>query len=317
MKKRVCARSKFLALLVAVLLICTAAVTAAVGRDGAAALEWRGGTATSFAGGDGSKANPYLIADGDQLNLLSGIVNGVVTQIDGKTINRDDFNNPEVHYKLSADIVLNDTTNVGSWNKYYAPRNVFSPIGETMEKPFSAQFDGANKTISGVYVNSFSKAAGLFGRVQGIVGQAPVVIQNLRITESVIVGAVDTGSVAGQLVINSSILNCYSDASIISYAAPDSSAGGIAGIMENTDGAVTEITDCVFEGSVLGTSDIAFNEKISKSNLGGIVGRTDIGDKVKDFPRISGCINRGSVRTDEKLYNLSMGGDCRGGKIRC
>lgn len=65
MKKRVCARSKFLALLVAVLLICTTAVVATAGRDRAAALEWRGGTAAAFAGGDGSKDNPYLIADGD------------------------------------------------------------------------------------------------------------------------------------------------------------------------------------------------------------------------------------------------------------
>lgn len=165
MKKRVCARSKFLALLVAVLLICTTAVVATAGRDGAAALEWNGGTAATFAGGDGSRENPYLIADGEQLNLLSGIVNGTVTQIDGKTIDRNDYNNPEVHYKLSDNIVLNDKTYLGVWHKYYAPRNVFTPIG--IEKnPFSAQFDGANKTISGVYVNTLDNA-GIFGYVSG------------------------------------------------------------------------------------------------------------------------------------------------------
>lgn len=307
MKKRVCARSKFLALLVAVLLICTTAVVATVGRDGAAALEWRGGTAAAFAGGDGSKDNPYLIADGDQLNLLSGIVNGTVTQIDGKNIDRNDYNNPEVHYKLSDNIVLNDKTNIGAWNKYYAPRNVFTPIG-IKENPFSAQFDGANKTISGAYVNTLDNA-GIFGYVSGGSAQSAVSIQNLRITESVFVGALDTGSVAGMLVSKSRILNCYSDASIISYAAPDSSAGGIVGVMQSAVGAVSEVADCVFEGSILGTSEPGVSK--SNNNLGGIVGRTFVDQNVEEeinFPKILGCINRGLVRTDLSMYTASMGG---------
>lgn len=307
MKKRVCARSKFLALLIAVLLICTTAVVATVGRDGAAALEWRGGTAAAFAGGDGSKDNPYLIADGDQLNLLSGIVNGTVTQIDGKNIDRNDYNNPEVHYKLSDNIVLNDKTNIGAWNKYYAPRNVFTPIG-IKENPFSAQFDGANKTISGAYVNILDNA-GIFGYVSGGSAQSAVSIQNLRITESVFVGALDTGSVAGMLVSKSRILNCYSDASIISYAAPDSSAGGIVGVLQSADGAVSEVADCVFEGSVLGTSEPGVSN--SNNNLGGIVGRTFVDDKVSEeinYPKILGCINRGLVRTDSSIRDAAMGG---------
>lgn len=306
MKKRVCARSKFLALLVAVLLICTTAVVATVGRDGAAALEWRGGTAATFAGGDGRKDNPYLIADGDQLNLLSGIVNGTVTQIDGKTINRNDYNNPEVHYKLSDDIVLNDKTNLGAWHKNYAPRNVFTPIG-VKENPFSAQFDGANKTISGVYVNTIDNA-GLFGYVSGRSGQSAV-IQNLRITESVFAGALDTGSVAGKLDKNSRILNCYSDASIISYAAPNSSAGGIVGVLQSGADAMSEAADCVFEGSVFGTSEPDVSN--SKQNLGGIVGRTFVDENVSeeiDFPSIRNCINRGSVRADLSIRNASLGG---------
>lgn len=122
-------------------------------------------------------------------------------------------------------------------------------------------------------------------------------------------GARDTGSVAGKLDKNSRILNCYSDASIISYAAPDSSAGGIVGVQQSAVDAVSEVADCVFEGSVLGTSEPDVSN--SKHNLGGIVGRTFIDENVREeinYPRISGCINRGSVRTDTSIRSIAMGG---------
>ena len=79
---------------------------------------WDGTVAGSFAGGNGTAEDPYLIADGAQLARFASMVNGGQTSINGR---------------LTADILLNDTANWTSWNESTAPANTWTPIGNSSQ----------------------------------------------------------------------------------------------------------------------------------------------------------------------------------------
>ena len=105
--------------------------------EGEVGRVWSGLTATKFAGGKGTEANPYLIETPEQLAYL----------IKGKS-------KANAYYKLMADIKLNDTSKVG-WEatakEWYA--------GYT----FNGHFDGNYHIVSGLFFNKTdASACGLF-----------------------------------------------------------------------------------------------------------------------------------------------------------
>ena len=102
---------------------------------------WDGTVAGSFAGGSGTAEDPYQIADGAQLKRFAAIVNGT----DGMT------QNTAACGKLTADILLNDTTNWTSWNESTAPANTWTPIGNNSQ-PFTGTLDGDGHSVSGIYI---------------------------------------------------------------------------------------------------------------------------------------------------------------------
>lgn len=310
MENRVSHGKRFLALVCVMLLvsICALIVTTGVDETYASGNVWTGDTALTFAGGDGSQSSPYLIANGEQLSLLAGIVNGDITNVNGEKINPNDYNNVGVYFALSADIVLNDTTHVGAWSEQYAPRNSYTPIG-TVDKPFSAQFDGNNHTITGAYVVSSSRA-GIFGYVMPQGDGESVTIQNLRVEDSFFKSSVDVGSIAGRIYGKVTIQNCYSNATIrCSSLDTNMGAGGIVGYMRSkfTDGDPSvqdgcTISDCIFEGGVFGTR-----------KLGGIVGKSDTNNSTSSLDTIyqstvKNCINRGLIECDTSSTLLIAGG---------
>lgn len=310
MENRVSHGKRFLALVCVMLLvsICALIVTTGVDETYASGNVWTGDTALTFAGGDGSQSSPYLIANGEQLSLLAGIVNGDITNVNGETINPNDYNSVGVYFALSADIVLNDTTHVGAWSEQYAPRNSYTSIG-TVNKPFSAQFDGNNHTITGAYVVSSSRA-GIFGYVMPQGDGESVTIQNLRVEDSFFKSSEDVGSIAGRIYGKVTIQNCYSNATIrCSSLDTNMGAGGIVGYMRSKfkegdpnvqDGCT--ISDCIFEGGVFGTR-----------KLGGIVGKSDTNNSTSSLDTIyqstvKNCINRGLIECDTSSTLLIAGG---------
>ena len=125
-------------------------------------VPWDGTTAKKFAGGDGSKDNPYQISNGAELAYLAQQVNS--EKID------------------SEDTFITLTNNIDLNNK------AWTPIGNS-DSVFAGTFDGNGHTISGLYINitgSYSSAKkgklyqGLFGCVEGMV-------QNLIVTGNVAV----------------------------------------------------------------------------------------------------------------------------------
>lgn len=222
--------------------------------------------ATAFDGGDGTEANPYLIANLPQLLLLQ------------QKVNSGDENFNRKAYKLTADIALN---------------GVWTPIG-TNEKRFSGSFDGDNHaitgsmTMKGIVVND---GAGLFG----VISKATV--KNIKNEATVNVSVDDpakngtyTGAIVGRAIGANTIEHCTNTAAVTSDGGY---TGGILGqvYLQGTDAsnaAVCRIEACANEGNVTNTSTTT-----STSAVGGIVGTLNTANaNVVDKVVVVGCYNR-------------------------
>lgn len=152
---------------------------------------WDGTAASSFAGGDGSDAFPYLISNAKELALLAEKVNNGDTAYNSKS------------YKLTADI-------------YVSGKN-WTAIG-TNNDLFSGTFDGDGHVISGININKPNESnQGLFGNSDGI-------IKNVGVEDSIIIGY---SNVAGVCAFSlGRIENCYNTGDVRALA---QCAGGICG----------------------------------------------------------------------------------------
>lgn len=140
---------------------------------------WTDYAASAFAGGSGTKADPYQIATAEQLALLAADVN---SGAGGKTHTKE-------YFKLTADIDLS--------------AHVWTPIGYESwssgggsAQSFQGYFDGNGKKITGLYVDEregdgtyVNRNSGLFGVIAAVGSEDPV-IQNLTVEN----GTVLTGN---------------------------------------------------------------------------------------------------------------------------
>ena len=189
----------------------------------------------------GTEEDPYILKDvGD----LYGFANVAVSNnFAGKYI------------KLGADIVVNKG-DAYTWSKK-APSNNWTPIG-SINKYFAGTFDGNGHTISGIYMNSTSQYAGLFG-----VTSSTAVIKNLYLKNSFFKSSKpDMGSIVG--MGDGQFHTIYSDA-ILECAGARS--GGFIGVVNGKD---TKMTNCWFAGTVTSKASVT----------GGLVGDTYDGTKL-------------------------------------
>ena len=232
---------------------------------------WTDYAAAAFAGGSGTKADPYQIATAEQLALLAKDVN---SGVDGETHEKE-------YFILKNDIDLS--------------AHVWTPIGYESwasgggsAQSFQGYFDGNGKKITGLYVDERegdkdgkNRSAGLFGVIAAIGSEEPI-IQNLTVENGtvfagdgdansdewygagVLIGRINpmhgtayaviknctvSGTVsstknAAGLVGDSNYIhfeNCTADVKVNGY----STAGGFVG---NTF--ASEFTDCVAKGDV-------------------------------------------------------------------
>lgn len=143
---------------------------------------WTDYAAAAFAGGTGTKADPYQIATAEQLALLAKDVN---SGVDGETHEKE-------YFILKNDIDLS--------------AHVWTPIGYESwasgggsAQSFKGYFDGNGKKITGLYVDEragdgehVNRNSGLFGVVVAAGSEDPVV-QNLTVENgTVLTGNGDT-----------------------------------------------------------------------------------------------------------------------------
>ena len=165
-------KKKLLGLLLAVFMVLTLAPTTA--RADVATEKWTDFTAPDFAGGSGTKDDPYQIATAGQLAKLAEEVNSGVV---GKTHSGE-------YFKLTAPIDLS--------GKRWVPIG----YGNLSSKSFSGYFDGNNQVITGLYVDERGNnvCAGLFGVV--VAGSDETVLKNFCIENATIYAGNSTDSSA-------------------------------------------------------------------------------------------------------------------------
>ena len=279
--------------------------------DGAGEV-WDGTVAAAFAGGSGTKENPYQIANGAQLARFAAIVNGT---LDGTQQNKAACG------KLTADILLNDISNWTSWNENTAPTNSWTPIGSGSQ-PFTGTLDGDGHSVSGIYIST--------ANYQGLVGYLGEggTLQNLGVKASYIKGSNVVGGLCGQNQGN--VTNCYNTGSVTGTGdyvggvcglnfgnvtncynsgtvAGSSQVGGLCG--QNFG----NVTNCYNAGNVTGTGEHVGgvcgqnNATVTNCyNSGSVAGSNDVGGVCgRNDGNVSNCYNTGSVEG-----NYSVGGVC-------
>ena len=250
--------------------------------------KWDGNIASSFAGGNGTKTNPYKIENGGQLLLM-----------------KDYWYLSDTYFKLQNNIDLNNH----NWLPFV----------------FKGELDGNDCTISNLRVERSDEFLGLFSTLYGKVTDLTIdnanikgntvgaiagnMIHNAEIknchlilkSNSILQGEVYSGGLVGRMgcdkssdnYINTKIRNC----SVISNDAEEyklianNGVGGIVGSISfsyYTSGVDFEITNCNVTCNIIGECNIggivgdvsvhAFQDKISNCEYkGGLYGEMAVG----------------------------------------
>ena len=131
---------------------------------------WTGDVSESLQG-SGSKADPYLINNGADLAYMYESVQA------GSGISKDK------HFKLTADIYLNDTR-IEDWLEN-SPRPWYTSItGDDGTPRFQGYFDGAGHTVYGLYYEGESDYQGLLPVMDA--WDYDVTVKNLTVSDSFI-----------------------------------------------------------------------------------------------------------------------------------
>ena len=210
----------------------------------------------------------YTLYDAADLYGLAMI--STTTDFEGKTI------------KLGADIVLNSGTPSASWkNSNYRQWNAIGYKDPTYANNihFKGTFDGQGHTISGLYMNTTKRYAGLFA-----VTAAGSTIQNVRLVNSYITSTNrDIGSIVG--IGSGDLYRVYSNATV------EGANQSIGGMIGQSAGANQKIESCWFAGKVK-------NAGTTTRDTGGFVGEM-YGAKLT----MTNCLNSGTV--DAAAYTNS------------
>ncbi len=165
--------------------------------------------------------------------------------------------------KLMADIVVNEgtvtasSTGLRAWNPigYYNSESDYITIKGT--------FDGNNKTVSGLYFNSrTAMGVGLFSCVD-----SGSIVKNVGVINSYIKGRIYVGGVAGYVLSNGTVENCYNAGTVNGNYSDN---GGVIGRNYGT------VENCYNTGTVGGSTEV-----------GGVIG--------KNFGTVKNCYNTGTV----------------------
>ncbi len=253
-------------------------------------------------GGTGTSSDPFTIANENDLFDFADRVN-----------NRS---YGDKCFKLVANITLT---------------KAWTPIG-TSSNPYTATFDGNNKTISGLNLTAKAANAGFFGYVNG------ATIKNFSLAGSISSGYDNTGSVVGSADGATKIYNVYSSVNITMTAAVKH-IGGIAGQLLQENSKVSEIKGCAYSGTMnLGSSTDSnggivgycekeanvqieycfFSGSISSSGstprIGGILGYAD-DENSQNFNYIRNCYCDGTLSPSSGTYVGAIAGYPRGNVV--
>lgn len=220
-----------------------------------------------FSGGEGSEGNPYLISSAADLKSLADAVNSGET-FEGK------------HFKLTTDLDYS--------NEALKDGSNFTVIG-SLAAHFQGNFDGNNKTISGVVL---SKSMDHIGFV-GCLGTGGVV-KNLVLMDVSITGQQCVGAVVG--CNYGHVENC----SVTGTVEGVNAIGGIVGINNNSSKISNSTSNVTVTGTqyVGGVAGVNYSAVESCTNNDDVTGNRYVGGVVgyDHFSAIKNSINYGKVK---------------------
>lgn len=162
------------------------------------------------------------------------------------------FEGMEGYYKISSGYELawfsnriNNVTNTGNavlLNDIDLCNFAWTPIGASATaKQFNGTFNGASKTVSGIYINNTSANQALFGYINS------ATIKNLTVAGSITSTNDFVAGVVGRSTGASTIQNCHNHATV-------SGKMYVAGVLAHSNAAVLTMADCSNSGAVSATS---------------------------------------------------------------
>ncbi|MBO5322123.1 MAG: family 16 glycosylhydrolase [Clostridia bacterium] len=250
---------------------------------------WDGTLATNYAGGSGTKADPYLIENGAQLYKM---VSENKDSTDGTVISN--------YYKITRDIYLNAVsdsdaeyaksdpatvtraTKISDWDA----KGYKSWLSDTTQASgFCGEIDGGGHTVYGLYCKSGTYS----GLITSTVGAN---VYNLNLKNAFIYGSGAAGGIIGQTygantVVN--VSNCTVD-NIFVDGGGGVRIAGIVGGCEGTTSTATKkvaISNCSTTRAKLVTTHSTYTDIQS-----GILGYT--GEKTKNHT-VTNCFTDGTV----------------------
>ena len=248
---------------------------------------WDGKSASSSLEGKGTEQEPYLIKSGNDLqyinNQVAGKANITGTNADN-TKNGENISANSAYYRLETNIKMNDITNFEKWNDTDFDKsslNKWTPIGKEPGNALSffGTFDGNGYEISGLYVEENGELD--CGFIAALYGENAC-IQNLKITNSLVIAKSIVGGIAGQCT-DGKIKNCYFSGCV---QGTSSEVGGIVGSCYNSK-MEEKISGCINDGKIQGNF-----------NVGGIVGQAS-----KNI--IYNCTNNGTILGTSKTPGIT------------
>ena len=290
---------KSLALLLAVAVVLTSFVVsfAVVSALETNPVIWGGkeDVAEGFAGGSGTKADPYQISNGAELAYLLTYIQSDTDNSAPKTTGK--------YYALTADIYLNDvsdpdwqTKNPNSWY--------------TFTNRFGGSLNGNGHTVYGLYVNNPDGYAGLIP-----VGDAwtnNVTYQNITISDAYLNGNI-VGGIVGRVYGNNgadrniSFINCHIAESV--KIVGKSYSGGICGFTHKLDYAYYKVIGCSSEADIssgneiFGYSPSKLKEFDTASTYAGGKGTAEEPYEISNVPQLLKLVGDGA--TAGKYYKLT------------
>jgi hypothetical protein len=209
-----------------------------------------------FSGGEGTVSSPYLIANGQDLDAIRGLLPAA-----------------NLHFKLIEDIDLYQFSN-------------WTPIGTT-DQPFSGYFDGNMRTIHSIYIDvSEGLDAGLFGALSG------ATIIDLLLDHVHITGTGRAGALAAFVTNETLIKQVSARQGAISGG---NEVGGLIGFMNQSSSildssAHIQVTGDTAVGGLIGYSDRANQNRIfatgevkGEQEVGGLIGRLAVVNKFNNL----------------------------------
>ena len=223
--------------------------------------------ATQYAGGDGTKENPFLISNADELAKLAKDVNTEANFSRGR------------YFKLTQDIVINegvmqkDISALQKGDAFPQTTMIGNYAGETDYTAFQGVFDGDGHCISGFYSVPNSQYVALFRVLEG------ATIKNVGFKDCYIYAGAYLSIIAA-VAKNSTIINCYVvDSQINGWG---SNSGPIVAHAFGT----TKVQNCYTEMTMM-----------TKNDTGGIAGRIGNGDTNEVI--IENCVSNTKVYTQK------------------